>query len=114
MSCGRIEGACDKMSQMRTRRQSMKARTDICVRDEATERSSGSGWPVTRRAIGGVLLGGLAAVGIGSIAPARSEPVIPTAEPDGPDHLPRRRIKVLDTEISYVDIGSGEPVVFLH
>ena len=37
-----------------------------------------------------------------------------TAEPDGPDHLPRRQVKVLDTEISYVDTGSGEPLVFLH
>ena len=30
------------------------------------------------------------------------------------DHSSRRRIKVIDTEISYVDIGSGEPIVFLH
>jgi haloalkane dehalogenase len=30
------------------------------------------------------------------------------------DHHPRRRIKVLDTEMSYVDTGSGEPIVFLH
>jgi haloalkane dehalogenase len=66
-------------------------------------------WHFTRRALGGVLLGGLAAVGT-----AFSEGVTPTAEPEGPDHLPRRRIKVLDTEISYVDTGSGDPVVFLH
>lgn len=30
------------------------------------------------------------------------------------DHHPRRRIKVLDTEMSYVDTGSGKPIVFLH
>lgn len=30
------------------------------------------------------------------------------------DHHPRQRIKVLDTEISYVDTGGGEPIVFLH
>jgi haloalkane dehalogenase len=64
---------------------------------------------LTRRALGGVLLGSLASVGTAS-----SEAVAPTAEPEGPDHLPRRRIKVLDTEISYVDTGKGDPVVFLH
>jgi haloalkane dehalogenase len=30
------------------------------------------------------------------------------------DAHPRRRIKVLDTEISYVDTGAGKPIVFLH
>jgi haloalkane dehalogenase len=30
------------------------------------------------------------------------------------DSHPRRRINVLDTEISYVDTGSGDPIVFLH
>jgi haloalkane dehalogenase len=30
------------------------------------------------------------------------------------DPHPRRRIRVLDTEISYVDTGHGDPVVFLH
>jgi haloalkane dehalogenase len=68
-----------------------------------------SGWRFTRRALGGVLLGSLASVGTASGAA-----VTPIAEPEGPDHLPRRRIKVLDTEISYVDTGSGDPVVFLH
>ncbi len=73
------------------------------------EPRTGNGWRPTRRALGGVLLGGLASMG-----PASSEAVEWTAEPEGPDHLPRRRIKVLDTEISYVDVGSGDPVVFLH
>jgi haloalkane dehalogenase len=30
------------------------------------------------------------------------------------DPHPRKRISVLDTEISYVDVGEGEPIVFLH
>src|SRR5215467_1694543 len=30
------------------------------------------------------------------------------------DLHPRRRLSVLDTEISYVDVGEGKPVVFLH
>ena len=30
------------------------------------------------------------------------------------DHHPRRRVRVLDSEMSYVDTGSGDPVVFLH
>lgn len=30
------------------------------------------------------------------------------------DDLPRRRIAVLDTELSYVDVGNGNPIVFLH
>lgn len=37
-----------------------------------------------------------------------SEP-IGTADPH-----PRRRIRVLDTELAYVDTGQGKPVVFLH
>jgi haloalkane dehalogenase len=30
------------------------------------------------------------------------------------DHHPRRRIRVLDTEMSYVETGRGDPIVFLH
>ena len=30
------------------------------------------------------------------------------------DPYPRRRMKVLDTEMAYVDTGAGAPVVFLH
>jgi haloalkane dehalogenase len=30
------------------------------------------------------------------------------------DPHPRKRVGVLDTEISYVDVGEGDPVVFLH
>jgi haloalkane dehalogenase len=67
---------------------------------------------VTRREFGVLLLGGLAGLGYTTATPNAS--IITTAEPEGPDHLPRRRLKVLDTEISYVDTGTGEPVVFLH
>jgi pimeloyl-ACP methyl ester carboxylesterase len=31
-----------------------------------------------------------------------------------PDSLPRKRLPVLDSEISHVDAGAGSPVVFLH
>jgi haloalkane dehalogenase len=30
------------------------------------------------------------------------------------DRLPRRRVKTLDTEMSYVAVGRGNPIVFLH
>ncbi|MEW6144242.1 MAG: haloalkane dehalogenase [Thermodesulfobacteriota bacterium] len=30
------------------------------------------------------------------------------------DVLTRKRVRVLDTEISYVDVGEGDPIVFLH
>jgi haloalkane dehalogenase len=31
-----------------------------------------------------------------------------------PDSHPRRRVRVLDTDISYVDTGERDPIVFLH
>ena len=30
------------------------------------------------------------------------------------DPHPRRRVRVLDTELAYVDTGAGDPIVFLH
>ena len=30
------------------------------------------------------------------------------------DPHPRKHVAVLDTEMSYVDVGEGEPIVFLH
>ena len=30
------------------------------------------------------------------------------------DHLPRHRVRILDTEMSYVGMGQGDPIVFLH
>jgi haloalkane dehalogenase len=38
---------------------------------------------------------------------------MPGTIPAGDPH-PRRRLAVLDTEMAYVDVGAGEPVVFLH
>ena len=34
---------------------------------------------------------------------------IPAADP-----YPRRRVRVLDSEMAYVDVGAGDPAVFLH
>jgi pimeloyl-ACP methyl ester carboxylesterase len=30
------------------------------------------------------------------------------------DPHPRQHVRVLDSEMSYVDVGSGDPIVFLH
>ncbi|MEM7130348.1 MAG: haloalkane dehalogenase, partial [Chloroflexota bacterium] len=30
------------------------------------------------------------------------------------DSTPRQRISVLDTEMAYVDVGEGDPIIFLH
>ena len=38
----------------------------------------------------------------------------PAQAPNAEDPHPRRRLPVLDTEISFVDTGQGRPVVFLH
>lgn len=34
--------------------------------------------------------------------------------PAAEDHLPRHRVSVRDTEMSYVSVGHGHPIVFLH
>jgi haloalkane dehalogenase len=36
------------------------------------------------------------------------------AKPGETDPNPRKRVRVLDTEMSYVDTGLGDPIVFLH
>ena len=36
------------------------------------------------------------------------------AQINSTDPHPRRRVAVLDTEVSYVDTGRGDPIVFLH
>jgi len=36
------------------------------------------------------------------------------SEGRGADRHPRKRVRVLDSEMSYVDIGEGDPIVFLH
>ena len=40
--------------------------------------------------------------------------LIRDSEISAADPHPRRRVRVLDSEISYVDIGTGRPIVFLH
>jgi haloalkane dehalogenase len=37
-----------------------------------------------------------------------------TTEIRATDPHPRQRVRVLDSEMSYVDIGDGDPIVFLH
>ena len=34
--------------------------------------------------------------------------------PNPADSYPRHRISVLDTEMSYLSVGEGSPIVFLH
>ena len=36
------------------------------------------------------------------------------AECRGANRHPRKRVRVLDFEMSYVDVGEGDPIVFLH
>src|SRR5437763_10913190 len=47
--------------------------------------------------------------GFSNEAFAVTDPTIAVADPH-----PRRRVRVLDTEISYVETGRGDPIVFLH
>jgi haloalkane dehalogenase len=42
------------------------------------------------------------------------DPVMTKTLISADDPHPRRRIRVLDTEMSYVDTGEGDPIVFLH
>ena len=68
----------------------------------------------TRRAVGTLMVGGLLSTRLTAPDEAYAAPAPTRTEPEGPDHLPRRRVAILDTEISYVDQGEGDPVVFLH
>src|SRR3989338_10142722 len=43
--------------------------------------------------------------------PAYKEVLMPLS---AADPHPRRRVRVLDTELAYVDTGTGDPIVFLH
>src|SRR5258707_13832178 len=92
----------------------MTRRSDVSCGHEEAWLSSVEGRQFTRRAFGGLMLGGLSFVGPGCTDVARGESIITTAEPDGPDRLPRGRVKGLDTGISYFGTCHGEPVVFLH
>jgi len=59
------------------------------------------------------LLMGLPAFAIGSKL-SNSLISVEEAKISAMDPYPRKRVAVLDTEISYVDIGRGDPIVFLH
>lgn len=66
---------------------------------------------VSRRDVSTLLLA-VPALAMGSRPmrePAWAEPVIRASDPH-----PRRRVKVLDTEIEFVDTGRGDPIVFLY
>ena len=41
-------------------------------------------------------------------------PIMADAKIESADNHPGKRIKVLNTEMSFVDVGDGDPVVFLH
>jgi haloalkane dehalogenase len=59
------------------------------------------------------LLMGLPAFAIGSKL-SNGLMSVEEAKISAADPYPRKRIAVLDTEISYIDAGSGDPIVFLH
>ncbi len=66
---------------------------------------------VSRRAVGQLLV----ALSASTIVPALSNKALSmTNVPSAIDPHPRRRIGVRDTDISYVDTGHGDPIVFLH
>jgi haloalkane dehalogenase len=65
---------------------------------------------LSRRAVGKAML----ALAATSFAPALSNEALSMTDVPSADRHPRRRSRVLDTEISYVDMGQGNPIVFLH
>jgi haloalkane dehalogenase len=67
---------------------------------------------ISRRSVGT----GLLALVTSSTAPAFSNETqsMTDAAIAAADPHPRRRVQVLDSDISYVDTGRGDPIVFLH
>jgi len=72
---------------------------------------------LSRRAANKLLLA-LPAAALGQIFPtgaySMNKPQIADPEINATDPHPRRRVNVLDTEMSFVDTGHGDPIVFLH
>ena len=66
----------------------------------------------TRRSLSGSLVAGIASPLLG--AAAGSNTVAGGKMISAEDRHPRKRAAVLDSEMSYVDVGHGEPIVFLH
>jgi haloalkane dehalogenase len=89
----------------------------------STRQSDYDGTALTRR---GLLMGTAALTGLATGSGAipgfpliwaqntSAEQTMSTSVIDPTDRHPRQRVKVLDTEISYVDTGAGDPIVFLH
>src|SRR5438552_1492267 len=91
------------------RRRSMERPASVDRNRESVNAPCTDSHPVTRRALGPIALGCVSSLLIDGLAGARAQPAVPKAEPEGPDHLARRRVQVLDTEISYIDTGTGDP-----
>lgn len=71
------------------------------------------GQPISRRTATQLLLGLSATVLGGPLL--RSGAALAGASPArAADPHPRKRVRVHDAEMSYVDIGQGDPIVFLH
>lgn len=68
---------------------------------------------LSRRAASRLLLG-LSAAGFGVTVPYGCSSTALASQAGATDPHPRKRVGVLDTEISYVDTGRGDPIVFLH
>ncbi len=92
----------------------MNCLEDLDFNHEQANTGSGHSLRITRRALGPLVLGCLSSPYLGGVGGAQGQSAVAAAEPDGPDGLPRRRVEVLDTEISYIETGAGDPIVFLH
>ena len=69
-----------------SRRPTMTHRPRINEREQPSRVKFVAERHITRRAVGGPALGGLASIGLGVRDAARGDPIITTAEPDAPDH----------------------------
>src|SRR5713101_5465994 len=71
---------------------------------------------ISRRAASKLLAVATATLGqaypLGALSMTDAQNAAPSIRAD--DAHPRRRVNVLDTEMSYVDTGNGDPIVFLH
>jgi hypothetical protein len=77
-------------------------RAELPVQDARIRHRSGGRPCLTRRECGLLLLDGLTWPGGGCRTGPRGDAPVTRREPPRPDPHPRRRVKVRDTEISYV------------
>src|SRR5712672_2290427 len=72
---------------------------------------------LSRRAVNNLLIAASTAA-LGQANPIGALSMTEAQEAGSPiradDVHPRHRVKVLDTQMSYVDTGNGDPIVFLH